>query len=86
MNQFFEDLKAAGVVISNEVDAHEYLNTVNDLTSGLMALARQGRGMGVTFSADPRGLNGPVVVEAAHRAGFSKTQADEFFANTNIQF
>lgn len=83
METFIRKLKAAGVQIHGEEAARSHLEQAEDFQQAILALSRQGRSMGVTFTADPRALNSPAVLAALMEAGLGTMQADEFFANVS---
>lgn len=86
METFIRKLKAAGVQVHGEKAARSHLAQAEDFQQAILALSRQGRSMGVTFTADPQALNRPAVLDALMEAGLGKVQADEFFANISTFF
>lgn len=86
MDQFFGGMKNAGVDIKGEAIAREYLTTVGDVPSGITALARQGRSMGVEFTTDLQRFSGPALDAVLTQAGLTEDQVIEFLANTKLQF
>lgn len=85
MTDILSKLQAAGVQIQGEAAVRSHLAETDNSVQGLLALARQGRSIGVSFSAEPLTFNGPALVEALQLEGFTSDQAKAFFANTNIQ-
>ena len=79
-------MKDAGLEISEEIKAREHLRASQDCCLGILALSRQGKHLGITFSSDLQHFNGPALKKALFDAGFTQVQFDQFLANTQIRY
>lgn len=84
MKTILEELKASGIQVGGEEKAYSYLAEAADIQQAILALAKQGRSIGVTFSSNPIQLNVPAAKAVLTRIGLNENQVGIFFANVSI--